>query len=156
MLRLLDHPSIDWPVPVLVTVLAWQPTGLLDRLAKVPAEAQRTTFGASATVMSILAGFTVSVMFYFASNDNPTLEQFRDEHGPLLNRSLVGAFISLVFSVMLVIAAILAVPGIIASVFFCGSAALALVKMLRISFLAWGMLQARYRDTRRRPVVVDD
>lgn len=153
---LFDHPSVDWPLPVAATLLAWQPTGLLDRLSDVPEATQRATFGSSATVLSILAGFTVSVMFYFASNDTPSLEQFRDDYGPLLNRTLVGAFVSLVFCVMLVIAAILAAPALISAILFCGAASLATTKMLRNSIIAWGMLQARYRDTRRSPIVVDE
>jgi hypothetical protein len=155
-LRSLDHGSVDWILTAAVTVIAWKPTGLTHRLAAVPDDHLRATFGSSASAVAILAGFTVSTTFYFATSDAPTLESFRERFGRRINRTLVGSFVSLVVAVFGLITAILTAPKPVCAFCFIAAMTITLFKLFRISFFAYSMLKARYRDTRHRPVVIED
>jgi hypothetical protein len=126
---------------------AEHPLGLLMRLAHVDPATQRTAFASTAGAMAIIAGFIVTTTFFFAAVDSsPSLTDFRREWGPRLSRVLLVAFGTVILSVALMVSAILAAPGMQAAYLAITACLLVLIQVARIAFLAWGMLQARYRD----------
>jgi hypothetical protein len=119
-----------------------------EQLIDLPVGSQQAAYGSAATMMSIVAGFIVTMIFFFASSVTPSLEDIRRRFGPPLNRTLVGAFLATVFGAALTIAAILLAPRHVGAWLFVGSSLLIIIKLTRVAFFGWGMLTARYQDAR--------
>lgn len=154
--KLYGRPAVDWVVAAAVTVLLWWPLGVVDRLQGVSEDAQRATYLSAGGLMGILAGFTVTVTFFFATTESKTLERFREDYGRELNRSFIGVFATFVTAAGLVLAAGLAAPDGRAAWMFLAAGCAATTKLARIMIFTKGMLDARYKDTRLRAVRVDD
>lgn len=150
-INLLDHPLVDWPIVAIVTVIAEWPFGLWSRLADAPPAAQRAAFGTEASLFGIIAGFTVTSMFAFASSDNYLTRRLRRYRGALINRTLVGSFTALVLSALATAAAVLSAPGLMASWLAGTACILAVAKLARVSFVAWGTLATAVEVARIEP-----
>jgi hypothetical protein len=172
---ILERPSFDWLAAAILTLIAWR-LHLDHLLALVPAENQRSAYSAAAGVLGVIAGFVVASAYFFAGLDNPTANRLRRNRGPLLNRSLVGAFLTLSFSSVACVCAVVATPtfppvvstltlsglasgGIlsaskVAADIFIPATCVAILKLARIGALSWAMLATQYEHSRNSPTPV--
>lgn len=147
---IVDRPVLDWITTVLVSGgLLW--LGVFDRLETVPAESQRATYSAAASVLGVIAGFVATSTFAFAGFDNPYVNDLRRQYGSLINRTLIGCFTTLAICAALCVGSIVAAPGWPAPLMFLPASALGLLKMFRIAALAWILLATQAESSRGRP-----
>lgn len=152
LLRVASRAVIDWPVAVGTLVLLNWPTGFVGHMVKAPVEAQRAAYGAEAGVFGVIAGFAVTAAFAFAAIDNSLVRELRRAHGDALNATLVGAIASLVLTALAAVVAVFLAPQAAAGWLASVAALLGLIKLVRVSALAWTILEAGNEKARTTPI----
>lgn len=145
-----ERPSLDWLVAgTITTALALTPVQRL--MTNADCTAQRAVMGNVASILGVIASFTIAAMFFYAGADNPSARAVRARWGTWfagaflrsLGVVLVGAF-GCAFSQ-------LGVPGTGATVVFLAFLSLAVVKLGRIVLLVGALLIAEQADSVESP-----
>jgi hypothetical protein len=150
-LRVLSRAAIDFPLSAAIVFVLEKSTGLVQHLSAAPTDAQRAAFGAEAGVFGIIAGFAAAAIFAFAATDNALATKLRKKHGDAINRTLVGAFLTVVTTALASAAAVLLAPQQVASWLAMIGAILGMTKLLRVAALAWVVLETGNEEARLRP-----
>jgi hypothetical protein len=145
-----ERPLLDWLVAGLITVvLALTPVQRL--MTDADHTAQRAVMGNVASILGVVASFTIAALFFYAGADNPSARAVRARWGTWfagaflrsLGVVLIGAF-GCAFTQ-------LGVPGTGATVVFLAFSSLAVVKLGRIVLLVGALLVAEQADSAELP-----
>lgn len=142
--KVLDRPSVDWAVAVIVTALVWWRASA--PLLRVNATQMTAGLAALAAVLALVGTFGVTAVLFFADRKSRVAVEVRQRYGVLLRRTLLGTFGAMVLSSLGCAVALLFVGGSFARLYFLFAISLAVIKVVRTTVVFEGLIVADERS----------